>query len=85
MTTKKLLENLNKDNYLHRQYKVIAKTQHKDAKSVYVMQSDERGNPQFIIVYRLDINFLSEIYTMACGHLTARELKHFENAVKEDK
>lgn len=85
MTAKKLLENLNRDNYLQRQYKIIAKTQHEDAKSVYILQSDDNGQPRFILSYRLDINFLCNVTTLDYGHLTASELKHFENAIEGDK
>ena len=85
MTAKKLLENLNRDNYLQRQYKIIAKTQNKDAKSVYILQSDNTGEPRYILRYRLDIDFLCDVVTLVYGHLTSSELKHFERAIEGDK
>ena len=85
MTTKKLLENLNKGNYLHRQYKVIAKTQSGDARSVFIMQSDSNGYPLHILNYRLDLNYLVNIYSIYATRVYVDELRLFENAVKEVK
>ena len=85
MTTKKLLNNLNTNaqNWNNtRTFKVIAKAEHNEAKSVFILVEEE-GRPAFILAYRLDINSLTECKEIYTGKLWAHTLKAFEDAIEK--
>ena len=88
MTTKKLLNNLttlfsSTCEELTYSFKVVAKTQHNQAKTVYIMVFDFNETPYFLLRYRLDINYLADIYAIYKSRATSSELKRFEKAIEE--
>lgn len=89
MTTKKLLFNLaskqpkNCDS-LKQSFKVIAKTENKNAINAYILVSDNEGYPLYLLGYRLDINYLCDIKPIHYTRVNSRDLKIYEEAVKED-
>ena len=85
MTKKQLLNNLNntkRAQLFGETYKVIAETKSEKAKNIFVMVSDERKQPIYILRYRLDLNFLTDIVSLYCMRPTADSLKEYEDAIK---
>lgn len=89
MTTKKLLAKLasaqpkNCDS-LKQSFKVVARTTRLNADNAYVLVSDNEGYPLYLLQYRLDINFLVNVNAIFHTRVSSRELKIYEDAVKED-
>lgn len=86
MTIKKLLANLNALTREWKKYtfKVIGKTQHEEAKTIFVYV-EENNAPAYVLGYRLDLNALVEYHTIYTGHLYAEKLREFEKAIEQGK
>ena len=87
MTLKKLIENL-KTEASGYTYKTIATTTHNKARTAYILVSeqDEQGKqtqPVYLLKYRLDLNYLTDIDALFYNRPTARDLKAFEQASKK--
>lgn len=91
MTKNQLLENLNKTNetpYEKKSFKVIASFDHKrfnsSAKIIHILASDEYNELETYLVYRLDLNYLTNAFHVDGSRLSSRELKQYEEAIDKE-
>lgn len=87
MTKKKLLENLNKTTQktlFDYSYEVIATRKSEKAKYVYILTKDQFGDPEFVLVYRLDINYLCDAVSLTSCRMSGSTLLEYERAIEKE-
>ena len=87
MTQKKLLENLRNTpqaRYLNKTFKVVCTYKFEKAKNIHILVYDREGTPEIYLIYRLDLNYLTDAISLDRTRISSSNLKEFEKAINSE-